>query len=240
MKISNINITPLEGNGKTVAIASAMIENAIIVNSISVRKKEDDTLFVSLPQKKTSEGKYKDLAFPLSADGREKISTMVLDAYNNPQYKNTYNKDNAIPYDEKTDIKVNLTKVNDADSSVKAYGSATINGTFTVNNVKVLSGPGGVFMELPSYKKKDDSWQSIIVPASKEAYKALNDAVMKEYNTEYKFEKISAEKLEKLEKSGLEFRKGQTSENGYTTIKFNAENSEAIHTVMNANSAKRS
>jgi len=72
--------------------------------------------------------------------------------------------------------------------SGKTKAIATIKiGDWKVNSIRIVEGEKGLFASLASYKKKnvkegDNEYQDYAHPASKEAYKAFQDAVITAYN----------------------------------------------------------
>lgn len=81
MNITNCRVFLLEeAQGAVKALASVEIDGDFLVTGIRViaGAKGD---FISMPQRKTADGEYKDIAFPLTKEAREVISGIVLDCY---------------------------------------------------------------------------------------------------------------------------------------------------------------
>lgn len=83
---------------------------------------------------------------------------------------------------EKTalDISVKIYPQQDKDNLL-AFASATIGGCFAVNGIKVYDTDKGPFVAMPSSKGKDGEYHDICCPTTKEMRKALNTAVLGEY-----------------------------------------------------------
>ena len=87
------------------------------------------------------------------------------------------------------DIKARINKmVENANSSVKAYASASFDGAFAVHGIKVFEGSKGTFVAMPSTgytdKNGEKKYNDTFHPISKEAREQLNSAVLKEYEAQ--------------------------------------------------------
>ena len=67
--------------GRVKAMASITFDNVFAVTGIKVVEGQNG-IFVSMPQRKTANGEYKDVCFPTTADFRKVISGEIIDAYN--------------------------------------------------------------------------------------------------------------------------------------------------------------
>ena len=70
----------LYNNGNTRAICSVTLYNAIGIRGIHVMDSKNG-LFVQMPSYKTQNGKFRDIAFPVTAETRLQLQQAVLDAY---------------------------------------------------------------------------------------------------------------------------------------------------------------
>ena len=88
--ISKITISPLQQpiNG-TIAVCSATFYNTLTVNGITINEGRNG-LYVRMPQKRTQQGKYIDVAHPLSVDGRRNINQTLLSAYRDNNFKQKF------------------------------------------------------------------------------------------------------------------------------------------------------
>lgn len=66
-------------DGPCIAIASVTIDNDFVIGGVKLLKGSKG-VFIAMPQRKTSTGEYKDIAFPLSSELRQLIFAAVLDA----------------------------------------------------------------------------------------------------------------------------------------------------------------
>ncbi len=67
-------------DSKLKAVASLTIDECFVVHDIKVIQGTDG-LFISMPSRKTPEGEYKDIVHPINTETREKISALVIAAY---------------------------------------------------------------------------------------------------------------------------------------------------------------
>ena len=47
-----------------------------------IERKDDKTLFVAMPYRKTSQGKQLDIAHPINSDMRRELETSIIEKYN--------------------------------------------------------------------------------------------------------------------------------------------------------------
>ena len=56
--------------------------------------------------------------------------------------------------------------------------SININGILAITGIKVINGANGLFVGMPSYKKKDGTWEEYVFPTSKEARTSLYGQIL--------------------------------------------------------------
>lgn len=79
MKITKVQL--VKGDwGKTKAIASVTFDACFVVGGLKVVEGEKGN-FVSMPNRKTAEGEYKDTCFPITKEFREELIQAVLKEY---------------------------------------------------------------------------------------------------------------------------------------------------------------
>ncbi len=81
MKITDVRIRMVtKDEAKLKAVATMTIDECFVVHDIKVINGKDG-LFISMPNRKTPEGEYKDIAHPINTETREQIKNAILDAY---------------------------------------------------------------------------------------------------------------------------------------------------------------
>ncbi len=90
-----------------------------------------------------------------------------------------------------TDVKV--FPVN--EDRLKAYVSITIEDCFVVRDLKVIQGISGLFVAMPSKKRKDGQFRDIAHPLNQETRAMIEDAVFAEYEKELTAMGVSLENL---------------------------------------------
>ncbi len=68
-----------------------------------------------------------------------------------------------------------------AGDKLKAYASVTFDECFLVTDIKVIEGPKGLFLSMPSKKKKDGKFRDIAHPLNTDFRKMMEDTVIAEY-----------------------------------------------------------
>lgn len=90
------------------------------------------------------------------------------------------------------------------EERLKAYVSITIDGAFVVRDLKIIQGPSGLFVAMPSKKRKDGQFRDIAHPLNQETRAMIEDAVFEAYERELKNLGQSLENLQR-QKSSDEF-----------------------------------
>lgn len=81
MKVSDIRIR-LVDDAKLKAVASITIDECFVVHDIKVIDGEKG-LFISMPSKKTPDGKHKDIVHPIKTETRRELEEQIIEAYKN-------------------------------------------------------------------------------------------------------------------------------------------------------------
>ena len=86
----------------------------------------------------------------------------------------------AMQGDQKLDISVKVYPVQDG-KNLLANASVTIGGCFAIRGVRVMNSEKGAFVSMPQRKSADGEYKDICFPTTAEMRKALNSAVLGEY-----------------------------------------------------------
>ncbi len=68
------------------------------------------------------------------------------------------------------------------EDRLKAYVTITFDNCFLVRDVKVIHGNKGLFVAMPSKKRKDGTYQDIAHPINKETRAMIEEKVLGEYH----------------------------------------------------------
>ena len=80
MQITDVRVRKITKEGKMRAIVSITIDEEFVIHDIKVIE-GDKGLFIAMPSKKATDGEYRDIAHPINSSNREKIQTIILEAY---------------------------------------------------------------------------------------------------------------------------------------------------------------
>ena len=80
MRLTDVKVTKIEDAGKIKAIASIVIDNELCVKEIKVIE-ENEKVFIVMPNRKTLNGGFKNIAHPTNRETGEKIKRAILDEY---------------------------------------------------------------------------------------------------------------------------------------------------------------
>lgn len=81
---------------------------------------------------------------------------------------------------EITEVKVTLV---DQDQ-LKAYVTIVLDRCFVVRDVKIIRGPKGFFVAMPSKKRKDGSFRDIAHPINRETREQMEASILEAYQRE--------------------------------------------------------
>ena len=81
---------------------------------------------------------------------------------------------------EITDVRVYPAR----DEKVRAFVSIVFDRCFMVNDIKVIQGRDGLFISMPSRKKKNGEFKDVAHPLNNETRRMIEDAVIGEYERE--------------------------------------------------------
>jgi stage V sporulation protein G len=67
------------------------------------------------------------------------------------------------------------------EDKLKAYVTITLDHCFVIRDLKVIRGPTGYFVSMPSKKRKDGTYKDIAHPINNETRRMLEDKIIAEY-----------------------------------------------------------
>jgi stage V sporulation protein G len=76
------------------------------------------------------------------------------------------------------------------EDKLKAYVTIIFEGCFVVRDLKIISGNTGLFVAMPSKKRKDGTFRDIAHPLNSEMRSQMEQQILREYEGELK--KMSA------------------------------------------------
>lgn len=79
---------------------------------------------------------------------------------------------------EITEVKVFPVQDND---KLKAYATIIFDDCFVVRDLKIIDGNSGLFVAMPSKKKKDGTYRDVAHPLNNETRSRIEGAIIKEY-----------------------------------------------------------
>lgn len=65
---------------------------------------------------------------------------------------------------------------------LKAYAIIIFDDAFIIRDLKIIDGRKGLFVSMPSRRRKDGQFRDIVHPLNAEIRKQIEDAVITEYN----------------------------------------------------------
>ncbi len=82
MRITDVRVRKVEREGKMRAVVSITIDDEFVVHDIKVIEGVKG-LFIAMPSRKAADGEFRDIAHPINSETRDRIQTIILEAYRN-------------------------------------------------------------------------------------------------------------------------------------------------------------
>lgn len=79
-----------------------------------------------------------------------------------------------------TEVKVFLV----SEDRLKAYIAITFDDCFVVRDLKIIQGPSGLFVAMPSKKRKDGQFRDVAHPLNQETRALIEDKVFEAYENQ--------------------------------------------------------
>ena len=67
------------------------------------------------------------------------------------------------------------------EGKLKGYATIIFDGCFIVRDMKIIKSDKGLFVSMPSRRKKDGSFKDIVHPLNSDTRKLIEDRVIEEY-----------------------------------------------------------
>ena len=80
MEITDVRVRKLTTEGKMKGIVSVTFDDCLVIHDIKVIE-TDGKLFIAMPSRKTDKGEFKDIAHPINAEMREKLSGTIIEKF---------------------------------------------------------------------------------------------------------------------------------------------------------------
>jgi len=80
MQISDVKIRKIFTEGSMLAVASITFDHVFVVHDVKVIS-TNDRVFIVMPSRKNTNGTYRDIAHPITAEFRAEVEKAVLSAY---------------------------------------------------------------------------------------------------------------------------------------------------------------
>ena len=78
-----------------------------------------------------------------------------------------------------TDVRI---RIMEKEGKMKAIAAITIDGVFVVHDIKVMEGDNGLFIAMPSVKRKDGEFKDIAHPINSETREMIQKTIIDKYN----------------------------------------------------------
>ena len=65
---------------------------------------------------------------------------------------------------------------------LKAYATIVFDGCFIIRDLKIIEGNTGLFVAMPSRKRKDGTFRDIVHPLDSQTRRMIEESIIKEFN----------------------------------------------------------
>lgn len=69
------------------------------------------------------------------------------------------------------------------DEKLKAFVSIVLDNCFIISDIKIINGNKGLFISMPSKKRKDGTFRDIAHPLNSQTRKEMEDIILDKYST---------------------------------------------------------
>ena len=70
------------------------------------------------------------------------------------------------------------------DDKLKAFVSIILDDCFVISDIKIIHGPKGLFVSMPSKKRKDGTFRDIAHPLNSDTRRRMEDQILARYRSE--------------------------------------------------------
>ncbi len=91
------------------------------------------------------------------------------------------------------------------EERLKAYVSITIDNCFVVRDLKIIEGTGGLFVAMPSKKRKDGQFKDIAHPLNQETRTEIENKIFEAYENEIRSMGESLDGLKRQKTSDTDY-----------------------------------
>ncbi len=91
------------------------------------------------------------------------------------------------------------------EDRLKAYVTITIDNVFVIRDLKIISGNDGLFVAMPSKKRKDGQFRDIAHPLNQETRELIENMVFEAYKKEVQSMGESLDDMDKKQGTGSDY-----------------------------------
>ena len=82
MEITEVEVRIVNGKDRLKGFAKIVLDDCFVIDNINLIARED-SMFVAMPSRKTGDGSYRDVAYPIKRAVQMDMEKKILDAYIN-------------------------------------------------------------------------------------------------------------------------------------------------------------
>lgn len=83
MNVTNVKVRKFQEPNRIKGVAKITLDDSLVIHGIKIMaKRENNELYVQMPNRRDKDGTYRDYCHPITNELRNKITTAVLDELN--------------------------------------------------------------------------------------------------------------------------------------------------------------
>jgi len=79
---------------------------------------------------------------------------------------------------------VTVRKSENSESNVKGISTIVLNDEFAIHDIRIIEGPNGLFIAMPSRKTNKGEYKDVVHPIKKEIRELVHNAIIEAYEKE--------------------------------------------------------
>lgn len=105
------------------------------------------------------------------------------------------------------------------DDKLKAFVSIILDDCFVISDIKIIHGPKGLFVSMPSKKRKDGTFRDIAHPLNSDTRRMMEEQILTRYRTDVAHgERLESRVLEDADSVAAEPRMSPPPPSGVSEV----------------------
>lgn len=206
IQVTSVSVKPYHcSDPRLRAFATIVLNRDFAVKELKIIERSDG-MFVAMPNCRGRDGLFHDLAHPLDQETRDIVHSAVLEAYHAEVSGASAPADNCVaPAHEESArapgivvTHVAIRPHTNSDPKLQGFATIILNGAFVVKDIRIIHGPSGWFVAMPSRKRRDGQFHDVAHPLRQSVRSMIEEKVLSEFAAQIAFLHDKAPIIESL------------------------------------------